>query len=175
MSTILFINGYRMLQQAVAVSLFPDHEVRVSDKVPDPAIIGEVEVVIVNAVSPEEGDGMIARAAREVLKWNIPVIWIEDPGSSQAPECDRVVVIKTPLQRSALHAAVTESLSRGKPGPASETAPAAHGSTSSGPVAAERPATPAEGVGQKKVIELLDVVEAPDIQIGGKVPPPAKP
>jgi hypothetical protein len=155
MSTILFINGYRMLQQAVAVSLFPDHEVRVTDTLPDPAAVGEVEAVIVDAASPEEADGMMARAAEEVLKWNIPVIWIEDPGSSQAPECDRVVVIKTPLQRSALHAAVTESLSRGK-----------SGSASSGPVAAAA----VEGFGHKKVIELLDVVEPPDIQLGGKVP-----
>jgi hypothetical protein len=169
MSTILFINGYRMLQQAVAVSLFPDHEVRITDTVPDPAAIGGVEAVIVDAASPEQADGMIARAAREALKWNIPVIWIEEPGSSQAPQRDRLVVIRTPLERGALHAAVTESLRRGESSPASAPLPAAHGSAASGP-AAEKPAAPAKGLGQKKVIDLLDVVEAPDVESGGKAP-----
>jgi hypothetical protein len=170
MSTILFINGHRMLQQAVAVSLFPEHEVRVADTIPDPTAIGEVDVVIIDAASLEEGDGNIAQAARELPKGNVPLIWIEGPDSSPAPQRDKLVVVKTPVQKNALHAAVAELLSWSTGRPVSETPGGQSGGTSSKAVVEAKPADPAETPGDKKVIELLDVVEEPDVQMKRTAP-----
>jgi hypothetical protein len=163
MSTILFINGHRMLQQAVAVSLFPEHDVRVTDTIPEPTAVEGVDLVIIDAASLDARDGKLPN-------WNVPVIWIEGPDSSPAPQRDKLAVIKTPVQRNTLHAAVAELLSWSTARPASETRGARPGGTSSQAAVEAKPAGAAETSGAKKVIELLDVVEEPDVEMEHKAP-----
>jgi hypothetical protein len=175
MSTILFINGYRMLQQAVAVSLFPDHDVRVGDTIPNPGAIAEVDAVIIDAASPRGEGDVIAQAVAEAEKRKLPVIWIEGPDALEAPNREALLVVKTPIQRSALHAAVTEALTKNKRGAGSGKPGAAHGDISSKKDHVEAADAPPEAPARKKVIELLDVVDAPDVQMEGKTPPQNKP
>jgi hypothetical protein len=99
-----------MLQQAIAVSLFPEHEVRVATSAPDAGSVADVDAVIVDGAWTDERDAFVEGSVRAARKTNLPIIWIEGAASSRPPQYDRLVVIKTPIERSALKAALAESL-----------------------------------------------------------------
>jgi hypothetical protein len=162
MSTILFIHRHRMLQQAVAVSLFPEHDVRVADSIPETAAVDDVDLVIVDGASPDDPDGLVDRAAQAVRQWNIPVVWVEGAGSLRGPKRDKMLVIQTPIQKAALQAAVAELLvSAAKSAPGSRPPARVHEGASSHAAEAQGPAVPTPAGNDKKVIDLLEVVVEP--------------
>jgi hypothetical protein len=162
MSTILLIHRHRMLQQAIAVALFPEHDVRVADAIPETAAVDDVDLVIVDAASADDPDGLVDRAAQAVRQWNMPVVWLEGAGSLRAPKRDKMLVIKTPIQKDALLAALAELLaSPAKSAQGSQPPSRLPQGSSSQAAAANSADAPMPAANDKKVIDLLEVVAEP--------------
>jgi hypothetical protein len=159
MSKILLIEPQKMLQQAIVLSLFPDHEVRLQRDLSDDAASAadDFDLVIIDAAALREANALGAQSLA-ALRWEAPIIWIDEAGdSSTPPRRSKVVALRRPIDRTALQAAVADCLGT------------ASNSTRNGMTASEksvrRPAATATGAGAAaelsdgSVIELVDVVE----------------
>ena len=154
MSKILVIQPHRMLQQAIALFLFPAHEIQMTDTVPESLSDNDFDAVIVDAVSLQETAGAASQTLRAVQNWRVPTIWIDSGESSQAPQRDKLVLMKRPIAREALESSLAKCLD-------TSTAPTRNGTTAArdqAKAAKEKKDTPAAAP-DSKVIDLVDVVE----------------
>jgi len=149
MSKILVIQPHRMLQQAIALFLFPAHEVQMRDTVPESLSDNDFDAVIVDAVSLQETAGAASQTLRAVQNWRVPTIWIESGESSQAPQRDKLVLMKRPIAREALESSLAKCL---------DTSIAPTAARDQAKAAKEKKDTSAAAP-DSKVIELVDVVE----------------
>ena len=156
MSKILVIEPHRILQQAIAIALYPENDVELMDAIPESLNVKDFDAVIVGAASLEEKSGLGGQGIHTIRVWKLPTIWIEDESSGQVPSRDDVVILKQPISREALLTALGKCLR-------------AFGSKRNGAVAeredgprpskeaAKKPASAATE--SAKFIELVDVVE----------------
>ncbi|HZA53267.1 MAG TPA: hypothetical protein VE616_03370, partial [Candidatus Udaeobacter sp.] len=93
---------------------------------------------IMDAASLREKSGLNAQELQTVHGWKLPMIWIDDEASGEDSARNKVVILKQPISRKALMAALAECLG--------ETAKG----KSTGPTARTEP---------DKFIELTEVVE----------------
>jgi hypothetical protein len=138
MSKVLVIEPYRILQQAVAIALYPEHDVQLMDIISESLDPKDFDAAIVDAASLREKSGLSAQELQTVYGWKLPMIWIDGEVSGADPRPNKTVILKQPISRKALMAALAECLgetARGK---------------STGPTARIEP---------EKFIELTDVVE----------------
>jgi hypothetical protein len=138
MSKVLVIEPYRILQQALAIALYPEHDVQLIDIIPESLDPKDFDAAIMDAASLREKSGLNAQELQTVHGWKLPMIWIDDEASGEESARNKVVILKQPISRKALMAAVAECLG--------ETAKG----KSTGPTARTEP---------DKFIELTDVVE----------------
>jgi hypothetical protein len=159
MSKILVIQPHRMLQYAIALSLFPQHQARMASSIPESSEIKDVDVVIVDAASLRETHRLSPPAIRLLQGWNVPIIWIDRVDSSAMPIDENFVAVGTPIARKSLQSAVAQCLGElpKRAGKRTRTTdqedhPSGNAAVSEKPVRGE-------------VIELVDVVEeVPKIQ-----------
>jgi hypothetical protein len=145
MSAILVIEPRKILQHATAVALFPEHEARMFETVPEAGEIEEFAAVIVDAAALREASGLSAQALRAMETWKAPMVWVDgDP--PLPPKRDKLVIVKRPVSRQAIRAALAECLAQ-----EFETGGGAGNSTRDNAAAAT--------VKERNVIELVDVVE----------------
>ena len=158
MSTILVIQPYKMLQQAFAVALPFEHKVRVMETIPDAAALKDFDVVIVDVAALMEKDSLPAGDLRAVQAWKVPTLWIESGRGPAAPSRDKLISLRRPLQKDALHKALAECLAvtaGARPMGAAPTAkPAAKEAKKGKARNAAAPAAPGP-----RIIELVEVVE----------------
>jgi hypothetical protein len=114
MSKILVVEPYKILQRAMAVTFFPEHEVQITGAVPE---IGEFEqrsydVVIIDAGALRETD-TAGDLNHRVQDWPIPVIWLEETVSAVAPVRDKLIVLRKPIARNDLLTALAQSQAPG--------------------------------------------------------------
>ena len=150
-----------MLQQAIALSLFPEHDVEISAVIPESLPANDFDAVIVDAASLQETTEMSAQAVRAIENWKLPMIWIRDSESSQIPKLERVVVMERPIAKEALQSSVAECLGISTRSKQNGGVPARDQETQSSPKATAKENTniaPAAAA-DSKVIELVDVVE----------------
>jgi hypothetical protein len=156
MSHVLVIEPRKILQHAIAVALFPDHEARMVEAVPGPALVHECDAAIVDAVALREINALAAQNLSAMSGWTVPLVWI-DGDAPQTPKCANLAVVKRPVSRDELRAALATCLGRQLTLRASaDTAPqrnAAGGGKRIGPKAVTAP------VSNPPIIELVDVVE----------------
>jgi len=157
MNTVLVIQPHKMLQHAIALSLFPQYQTRMTPVIPESGEIKDVDAVIIDAASLRETHGLTAQAMVSLRGWNVPMIWIDSGDSSLVPTREKLVVIKRPIERQSLQKAVAECLGEAAKTIREGSAPARD---------QEERSTAHAMVGEKivkaEVIELLDVVqEAP--------------
>jgi len=146
MSTILVIEPRRILQHATAIALFPEHEARMAETIPEAGELQKFAAVIVDAAALRETSALSAQTLRAMETWKAPIIWVDgDP--PQPPKRDKLVIVKRPVSRKAIRAALAQCLGQDFE-PAADRA----GDTAGGSAAA--PAAKA-----RNVIELVDVVE----------------
>src|SRR5688572_20390733 len=111
MSKILVIEPHRILQQAISLSLFPDHEVQtiagISDAAPAPT--KDFDLVILDAASLRANDAQSAPISRWLQGWSGPVLRVDHEDASGRPQGGNWVVIQSPLSKERLLAAVAES------------------------------------------------------------------
>lgn len=146
MGKILVVEPNRMLQQAITLALFPDHEVKVASAFPEASELENFAAVIVDGASL----GETGELSRRVQGWKIPTVWVESGPTGQAPRREKLVAIQAPMEMDALQSALAECLGGAAKRKRSE---AAAESVKAKEVSAE----PAFAEGE--LIELVDVVE----------------
>jgi hypothetical protein len=138
MSKVLVIEPYRILQQAVAIALYPEHDVQLMDIISESLDPKDFDAAIVDAASLREKSGLNAQELRTIYGWKLPMIWIDGEASGEGSPPNKIVILKQPISRNALMAALAECLGETTKG------------KSIGPTARIEP---------EKFIELTDVVE----------------
>ena len=156
MSHVLVIQPRKILQHAIAVALFPDHEVRMVEAVPEAALVHECDAAIVDAVALREINALSAEALSAMSGWTVPIVWI-DGDAPQTPKRANLAVVKRPVARDELRAALATCVGRQLTSRASaDTAP--QGNAAGGGKMIGRKAVTAP-VSNPPIIELVDVVK----------------
>lgn len=165
MGKILLIEPQKILQQAISLFLFPEHEVRVEAEAGAAvSSFQDYDLVIIDGAALRERDGLTPEVLRAVQGCLTPTLWLEEEGPSQSPQRDKFVVVKKPLEKETLEAAVDDFLS---PGLARDRGGAAlrpgRGSASKG-ASKKRPAEQAE----QAAFQFIDLVEVVDEEASRK-------
>ena len=159
MSRIFFVQPNKVLQQAVIVALFPEHQVRVFDKIPETEPSAHADLVIIDGGALRDRGWLSAGDIRAVQSWQIPTVWIGAEASEDRAAAKNRAQLTAPLKRDELRAAVTESLRSSLEQPAAKPAvkvpraPSAKKKT-----AAPNPDSLVADHG-RDVIELVEVIE----------------
>lgn len=120
MGRILLVEPERILQLAIILALFPEHEVRVEEgsDPSKPPSIEDWDLVIIDWAALEERGGLSPEIYKSIARSDIPALWLEAEGASRAPKRERLLAVKKPIQReeflSALSALLSPSGRRGK-------------------------------------------------------------
>jgi hypothetical protein len=169
MSKILLIEPDRVLRQAIALSLFPDHDVNLPEKAQGSGMesLDDYDLIVVDGAALREGGPVPAELSRAIQSSTTPTIWLEEDETSRPVKRENLVVVKKPIEREPFQTAVNNFLSPSQSGrgDASATQSAAQ----------QREGTPAKATKKARAedpqqptlqfIELVDVVEdAPDVK-----------
>jgi hypothetical protein len=110
MNTILVIQPHKMLQHAIALSLFPQYQTRMTPVIPESGEIKDVDAIIIDVASLRETHGLTAQAMVSLQGWKVPMIWIDSGDSSVVPTREKLIVLKRPIGRQSLQKAVADCL-----------------------------------------------------------------
>jgi DNA-binding NtrC family response regulator len=154
MSKILIVEPRRMLRQAMALILAPDHELRfVADiSAVEDHPIAEYDVVVVDVVSLREQNSLGVQEISVLQDADVPTLWIEDRDTQSAPKAGKFVIIQRPIEGKALLSAVAECLNLTPPNGETFTQQKTN-------AAKTQPGRKESVAGGAQVIELVDVVE----------------
>jgi hypothetical protein len=156
MSHVLVVQPRKILQHAITVALFPDHEARIVEAVPESALAQECDAAIVDALALREINALSAETLSAVSGWTVPIVWI-DGDVPQTPKCANLAVLKRPVSRDELRAALATCLGRQLTSRASaDDAPRRNAPGGGRMVGVKGALAP---VSNPPVIELVDVVE----------------
>jgi hypothetical protein len=108
MSKILVIEAHRMLQQAIALALFPEHEVKFAPAIPEASGLKGFDVVIVDPRPLDEPDGAFAQGVRAVQDWKVPTVWLQGSAHGPTPQRKNLIALNTPIEREDLLSALAE-------------------------------------------------------------------
>lgn len=161
MRKILLIEPLRVVRQAIALALFPEHEVEARESVGSgsPSTWKDYELIILDGTALRELGQLAPELVRAVQSSETPTLWLEEDESHRPPRRANLVVVKKPIEREAFCSAVAELLS--PPGAAKKRGKSAVASTTE----ADAPKGPAKGetgeLGQEssRFVDLVDVVE----------------
>lgn len=153
MSRILVVQPYQMLQHALRVSLFPQHQARVTSAIPQLSDIGNVDAAIIDAAALRETETLSGEAIRSLQDWKIPIVWIDSVDSPVRPGKGKFVRVNRPINKHTLQTALAECLEElpriapGKPRPRNRER-----------LASRDEANRADPV-NREIIDLVEVVE----------------
>ena len=155
MSKILVVEPYRILQRAIVLSFFAEHQVEVAEQVPQMSVLEErsYDVAIIDAVALREKN-MAGDLNRRLRDWPIPIIWLEENISTAAPIRDKLVVLHKPIARNDLLAALARCQAKGSTIPLTDGGEKLRNETGS----ADTERKPASEH-RTQIIDLVDVVE----------------
>jgi hypothetical protein len=108
MNRIVVVQPHRMLQQAFAVALLPEHEVRVVENIPAAEALAAADLLIIDAAALRHGDTLWTHEVSAIQSCHVPVVWIdaEPPPVAFA----KMVRLTPPLKRDELRSAAAEGL-----------------------------------------------------------------
>ena len=92
-----------MLQQAIALSLFPEHDVQVRAEIPAQSEAETFDVLIIDVSAHPE-------LAPAIAGWGVPLILIGLNAADDVFKRDHIVCIDKPLAKQSLEAAVARCL-----------------------------------------------------------------
>ena len=185
MSKILVVEAHRMLQQAIALALFPEHEIKIASAIPESSALKDFDAVIVDLGPLGEPNEAFAQGVRAVQSWKVPTVWVRGSSHGPTPQRENLIPINMPIEKEVLLSALAECLgtiSKEKRLDPSTRSPAKAGASRSGvrptgvpegatgsPVgidksagssrAEDNPSGAAAVAGGSEVIELLEIVE----------------
>ena len=159
MSKILIVEPHKMLQKAMALIFFPDHEVKLVGHVPNSiAAIKTYDAVLVDAGALREVNALTQQTTRAIQSWVTPTIWMDD-NPAKAPKRNKLLALKKPVGRNELISSLAKCL-----GTRIQARPRIVEVSESGNSEAVK--TPAKGAPSlavakkhRPIIELVDVVE----------------
>ena len=155
MSKILVVEPYKILQRAIAVSFFPEHQVEVTEQVPEVSALEQraYDIAIVDAGALREKNvaGDLNRCLQD---WSIPIIWLEENTPTAAPVRDKLVMLRKPIVRNDLLAALTRCQAQGPTFPPKDLGEKLQNKT----VLIDTDVKP-DSEQRATIIELVDVVE----------------
>ena len=159
MARILLVEPYRILQQAIAVSLGRDHQVQVRESLSATELhnLKDCDVLVVDASSLAEKELLTAELVRALASCEKPLLWLEDEPSIAPPRTEKFTVLKKPLQERPLREAVESLLvshQDRRPREGEETS-----SPHDSPVGGEEKKKKARGDFQQSSLDLIDLVE----------------
>lgn len=159
MSKILVVEPYKILQRAIGLTFFPEHEVQFTGAVPEMSEFepSSYDVVIIDAGALRETD-TAGDLNRRVQDWPIPVIWLEETVSAVAPVRDKLIVLRKPIVRNDLLAALAQSQATGSTMPLATSTQHGERLRNKETVTDTELKPPSEEKGAQ-IIELVDVVE----------------
>ncbi|MGB7948447.1 MAG: hypothetical protein WCH75_12260 [Candidatus Binatia bacterium] len=162
MSRILVVARQRMLQQALILSLFRDHEVRswAGLEESDPPALRDFDLVIIQAAALRDVNVAENQLLAGIQGGMVPTIWIEEADRQEAPRGKQFRVLKLPIQKEALQAAVATCLiSSGSKPNAKRIAPTKDKPGSPRITAKQASIDAAAQPAGSQIIELVDVVD----------------
>jgi hypothetical protein len=171
MGKILLIEPYRILRQAVSLSLFPEHEVQMEESLSASGIgsLKDYDLLIVDGAALREREQLNPEVTSAIQGCKIPTLWLEDSESSLAPKHEKLIIIKKPIEKEAFGSALAGFLStqaaakEWKSPLGSETPKAESGKRTSKKRGAES--------SQLELIDLVDVVEEEAPPKQGRITP----
>src|SRR5918995_1394791 len=121
MSKILVVEPYKILQRAIAVSCFPEHQVEVTEQVPEKSVFEQqsYDVAIIDAGALREKN-TAGDLNRRLQEWPMPIIWLDETISTAAPVRENLVVLRKPIARNDLFAALARCQAKGSTIPPSD-------------------------------------------------------
>ena len=156
MSRILVVQPHRMLQQAIVVALFPEHQVRLMEQIPE--AVADADLVIIDAAALRERNSLTGREIRVLENWNVPIVWIDAEAPREPDQGARLQLLTPPLKRDALRTVVADGL-RLLPAQEPSADRAANRSAGANTRQAEPKPDGLAAGGNKEIIELVDVFE----------------
>jgi hypothetical protein len=156
MSRILVVEPSKMLQQALAFALAPEHQIEITDRLPDGAAPG-VEIAVIDPAA-HGGPAAAGPAPHSpIADWQIPIIWLgpDWPPGERAPA--KLVCLHPPLERDSLKRTIAD-LARSPTGGETIDRPKPTG-TAGAKQSRRRKEAAAPGEREKEVIDLVDVVD----------------
>lgn len=158
MSRVLLIEPQKILQQAISLFLFPEHEVRVEEEAGAAAAsFKDYDLLIIDGAALRDSDRLTPEILRAVQSCGTPTLWLEEEEGVPSPKRDKLVVVKKPLEKEALEAAVGGFLSSG-PSRERERSAKRRGTPEALQSAAKQPAESPE----QSAFEFIDLVEVVD-------------
>jgi hypothetical protein len=155
MSKILLVQPYKVLQHALVVALFPEHQVKIVEKLPTDWAAEDADLAIIDAVALRGKASTMANEIRAPENWRLPILWIDSETSTgNAPS--KLHRLAPPLTKEELRTAVAELLRAQAP-----SAEASHDEAHfPAPRGAKAAMAGADKVGgDKNIIELVDVFD----------------
>ena len=110
MSKILVVEAHRMLQQAIALALFPDYEVEIASAILESSALKDFNAVIVDLKSLGESAGGAEAAIRAVQSWKVPTVWVQGSSHEPTPQRENLIPIIAPIEKDVLLSALAECL-----------------------------------------------------------------
>ncbi len=110
MSKILVVEPHRMLQQAIALALFPEHEVKIGAAIPESSALRDFDAVIVDLGPLGEPDEAFAQGVRAVQSWKVPTVWVQGSSNEPTPQRENLIPINMPIEKEVLLSALAECL-----------------------------------------------------------------
>ena len=159
MSRILLVEPRDILRQAISLALFPDHEVQLATLFSDAdeLIAPQFDLIIIDSAALSETGNSDGELLHKLRASKIPTIWIDDPRGGEAATHDKLVVLASPIQKEALHAAMTKCLDR-----SSVKSDASASMSAKERIARKEARTVLESQATgPQIIELVDVVAEP--------------
>ena len=159
MQKILIIEPSQMLRYAFVTALSSEYQVETRVDFPAANLAGVADLIIVNAATLKIYQKLDGNEREMVRAWEKPVIWIDDEETAGRAEFSTFIRLHWPIDRGGLKTAMTNCLQKVPPTsertlkPKSVTPPALQKVQSSEalPISTEP--------GEKRLIELVDVVE----------------
>lgn len=155
MSKILVVQPYKMLQHALVIALFPEHQVKIVEKLPTDWAAEDADLAIIDAVALRGKTSMTANEVRALENGRLPILWIDtETTAGDAPS--KLARLTPPLTKEELRTAVAELLRQEAP-PTGVSGGQAHSPAPHGAMAAMAGADKIGG--EKNIIELVDVFD----------------
>jgi hypothetical protein len=176
MGKVVLIEPHKVLQQAIALSLFPEHDVHVQEAVnaSDIGAFGEVDLLVVDAAALREANKLSPELNRAIENSAIPTMWIEEDESNPPPKREKLAVVVKPIESAAFQSALTALLSpsSARKEPQRKAAPAKQKIEKSKGGAKKA----ARGRAEQSEADLIELVEVVEEEADSQQPkPPDKP
>jgi len=117
MGKILLVEPSRILRQAIRLSLFPENEVRVEERITDSKAesLEEYDLVILDGPELREHGWWSPELDQTIERSGAAVLWLEDEDGVQTSKQEKQLILKKPIVREALQTAVASFFSPSGP------------------------------------------------------------